>query len=82
MISNEAVEAAARAAYNLTHTTKWVQLSLGYKRELMLTARAALEAAAPHMLAEAWMEGEAAGYVNHAAEHRGDEYANPYRMQR
>lgn len=49
----------------------------------LMEARAALEAAAPHMLAEAWGEGEAAGQDN-AASNRGyniEHKYNPYRSQ-
>ena len=55
----EAVEAAARAHYDSspTHRARWVQLSVGHKRELMAPIRAALEAAAPHLMAAAWERG-------------------------
>lgn len=79
-IPDEAVEAAAKAAYNMTHRTQWVQLSVGYKRELMVPARAALEAATPHMLAAAWDEGCGAGWNDCLLDmqKRGILSANPY----
>jgi hypothetical protein len=43
----------------------------------------AVEAAAPHMLAEAWDEGEEAGVLNHAAEEYPEleQITNPHRSQ-
>jgi hypothetical protein len=42
-----------------------------------------LEAAAPHMLAAAWDEGEQAGAMNHAAEEYPEvkDITNPHRSQ-
>lgn len=51
--------------------------------EFVEAARAALEAAAPHMLAEAWEEGEVAGQDNRDS-NRGyniEHKYNPYRSQ-
>lgn len=67
-MSDEAVEAAAKAAYNLTNKTQWWQLSTGYKRELLPAARAALEAAAPHMDREGLHPDSTSGKLRPMAE--------------
>ena len=75
MIPNEAVQAAAKA---YRAKVEWIDRHSrdDYGREDELAMRAALEAAAPHMLAGAWDEGyEAADYdAPHALAPR-----NPYR---
>lgn len=72
-ISDEAVEAAAKAMYELH---RYGRRSLGgYTHD----ARAALEAAAPYMLAEAWRDGCAEGLAcdwDKGAEHLP---LNPYK---
>ena len=51
-ISNEAVEAAAKAVYEVTFTPAvWEVESEDYMDEMRETVRIALEAAAPHMMA-------------------------------
>lgn len=87
MIPHEAVEAAAEAAYAQRPATyylddslvSWEQLDesgTGRLRKMRQIgeAWAALEAAAPHMLAEAWDEGYTTGNA-----HNGRRDANPYR---
>jgi hypothetical protein len=66
-ISDEAVEAAAKA----------ISRSLGLN--LTDQARLALEAAAPHMLANAWDEGNIAGVFDLPSEQHAT--PNPYRSQ-
>lgn len=91
-ISDNAAEAAARAAYEEEHETTWDQLTDRYKRDLKQHMRAALEAASPYMLAEAWREGAVAGW-NQSGEGFNSEYpdestgecsvdlsGNPYRQ--
>ena len=72
MIPAEAVEAAARA---------WSERKLRPGNwTIEDSARAALEAAAPHMLWAAWKEGEAAGQDNAYAYQIGIAVkSNPYR---
>jgi len=50
MIPEKAVEAAAKAVYEDTFGKSWAEESEEYRNELRGTTRAALEAAAPHML--------------------------------
>jgi hypothetical protein len=67
-ISDEAVEAALKVVGEVTDA--------GFVRQV-------LEAAAPHMLAAAWDEGEADGLDN-AASNRGfniEHKSNPYRSR-
>lgn len=90
-IPDEAVEAAAWAAYELKpvelfgreHPITWEQLSdspLGQrcKDNELAKARAALEAAAPHMLAEAWESGNRAWEDELLGNAAG---TNPYRSR-
>lgn len=75
-IPEEAVEAAATAIFANVEVIQ----TRGYAAEI---ARLALEAAAPHMLAEAWEEGEVAGQDNRDS-NRGyniEHKYNPYRSQ-
>jgi hypothetical protein len=73
MIPDEALEAAHKA---------W-RIQAGTEGTIFeYNLRAALEAAAPYIAAEAWDEGEQSGYVNHAADPYGGEYTNPYRSPR
>jgi len=67
VIPDEAVEAAADAMAPVVK-----------KLEALILARAALEAAAPHMLAEAWQKGRSAGQMDPY-----DRYPakNPYRSE-
>jgi hypothetical protein len=83
-ISDEAVEAAAAAMWEkrpMTRTSDGAPLPFGdahrYQRiRFRDQARAALEAAAPNLLAGAWDEG----YDARASEYPfGDVYYNPYR---
>lgn len=63
-IPNEAIEAAAKGAFKRTHPHGNWSLAISDMRDQYLSeAHAALEAAAPYMLAEAWEQGyEAADY--------------------
>jgi hypothetical protein len=73
-ISDEAVEAAHRA---------WRAQNTEPGTIFEYNLRAALEAAAQHLQAEAWDEGEAAGQDN-ADSNRGyniEHKSNPYRSQ-
>jgi hypothetical protein len=72
VIPDVAVEAAARAIA--------AQDMRGYDWESFIPdAKAALEAAAPHMLAEAWDLGHVAAAVD--AKYGGKEALNPYGSQ-
>ena len=71
-ISDEAVEAAGKA---ILANAEVIQ-TLEYATDI---ARWAIEAAAPHLMAEAWDEGEHAGYLNRGAEAFGLRRPNPYR---
>jgi hypothetical protein len=90
VISDAAVAAAARAVYALRPATyylddsvvMWDQLGdsgSGQRRKdrQLAEARAALEAAAPHMLADAWAEG--ADFVNEGVQSFAS--YNPHRSQ-
>jgi hypothetical protein len=90
MISDEAVEAAAMAFFGTLALSKWEDLGSLTRAAYRSKARAALEAAAPHMLAEAWDEGHEDGFWNGRLSHgdtealTGIEHAkatNPYRSQ-
>ena len=74
MIPAGAVEAAVG---NILRSLKVGDFGV-YRRDLVPTIRAALEAAAPHMLAEAWDEGwdTFAGFDSRPG---GPYPANPYR---
>ena len=84
MIPEAAVEAAARAMYDSTaHEGDWDDIATdGEKATGMAYARAAIEAAAPHLIqaakAEAWDEGwdSFAGFDSRPA---GPYPPNPYR---
>ena len=59
MIPDEAVEAAARASWELDHdgiAPRYDECSEGTKRQLHREARVVLEAAAPHLMAAAQRE--------------------------
>lgn len=77
-IPDEAVEAAAKALYQNT-LTSWDGAHARTKELCRRDARAALEAAAPHLLAEAWREGCAEGLA--CDWDKGAEFLplNPYR---
>lgn len=65
VIPAQAVEAAAYALYldaNPDTETQWFDITFHEQDELMRTATKALEAAAPHMLAEAWEQGYMCSY--------------------
>jgi hypothetical protein len=72
-ISDEAVEAAARALYKgqpiydeavgvITGYKPWDWMEPEYQNSMRSDARAALEAAAPHLMAAAWDEGVLIGF--------------------
>lgn len=74
-ISDEAVEAAGRA---YRAKVEWIDRHSrdDYGREVELGVRAALEAAAPHLMAGAWDEGGRAAVGHHDT---GYPIRNPYK---
>jgi hypothetical protein len=60
VIPDDAVEVAARA-YNAEPARPWGALAPMVRRIRLQKMRAALEAAAPHMMAKAWDEGMRSG---------------------
>ena len=74
-IPDAAVEAAALAALERdSGFENWLLVTAEVRTNYLDEARTILEAAAPHLMAEAWEEGHSAG--------RRDEYCldpNPYR---
>jgi hypothetical protein len=80
VIPAEAVEAAAKglAAANLRFKP-WDDLDDVARNHFMRDARAALEAAAPYMLAEAWEEGYTLGYADCANKQESNR-PNPYML--
>lgn len=78
-IPDEAVEAAALALDPYTMGSGG-QVAEKFKAETRAEALRILEAAAPHMMGEAWKEGEAAGQDNAYAYQIGIAVkSNPYR---
>ena len=79
MIPDAAVEAARRA---FNEKLAWCDRhSIDPRREDGLALHAALEAAAPHMLAEVWDEGFEDGKRQDAEGDDGPRFVNPYRSQ-
>ena len=74
MIPDEAVEAAAKVLAPVP--TVWEGLPDKFRAEYLDIARAALEAAAPYMLADAWDAGHT--HCFHVEDPRNKE-RNPYR---
>lgn len=63
VIPAEAVEAAARASFERANPRYvWADIEPHWKAAYVENHRAALEAAAPHMLAGAWNEGATSGW--------------------
>ena len=91
MIPDAAVEAAARAmAPAVWGPSVWQFAAHGeapadardrVQQQALKDARAALEAAAPHMLAEVWDEGFEDGKRQDAEGDDGPRFVNPYRSQ-
>lgn len=82
MISEEAVEAAAMAHFEngWGDSRKWEDAEVEAQSEARNDMRAALEAAAPHLLAQAWQEGNDIGYNEAECHGDGDGPSrNPYR---
>ena len=81
MISDEAVEAAAKRMAGARHGL-WELTPESKRRVYLRDARLALEAAAPDMQAEAWDEG-ANAYFDQLSEvaHDWTVVRNPYRSQ-
>jgi hypothetical protein len=80
VIPAEAVEAAAKAAFARTHPHGNFRLAIRELQDRYLSeARAALEAAAPYMLAEAWEEGYTLGYADCANKQESNR-PNPYML--
>jgi hypothetical protein len=85
MISDKAVEAAAKALHDLgVYAKAWDERD-GELRELYREgARAALASAAPYMLAPVWFEGYREGELDGALQRNGHEppgQRNPYRSE-
>ena len=86
MIPEAAVEAAAKAHFEngWGDSVHWEDAEAEARSEALGDMRAALEAAAPHMIqaakAEAWDEGERAGYINRGSDEdlTADHVENPY----
>ena len=73
MIPDEAVEAAAKVLFDASPISRGHQpwgdaMGERIRQQFIADARIALEAAAPFIAAQAWDEGEQAGYINHANE--------------
>ena len=94
VIPEAAVEAAARALYSgapiydeergvITGYKPWESAEPAYQEHMLNEARSALEAAAPHMLAEAkadaWDEGRVVGSDEERSGYATED--NPYRSQ-
>lgn len=82
MIPDEAVEAAAQRLARHRWPTAlevWDSFGQGMKDDYRDTARAALEAAAPHMLADAWELGMVSMYATTGGEWPLIPEQNPYR---
>ena len=79
VIPDEAVEAAAKVLALVMRGKKFEGMDEYTQAFISDTAKVALEAAAPHMMAGAWDEGAAAGLG--WDENRGEDFAtpNPYR---
>jgi hypothetical protein len=77
VISDEAVELAARAAAKDEDASNWDDEHEYYRNGWRNRVQVALEAAAPHLLAKGWDEGVAYVFEGGAEVH--DE--NPYRSQ-
>ena len=71
-ISDAAIEAAAMAIFGVDPET-WAMQTTHVKDRYRWDAQAALEAASPHLLAEAWDEGYVSGKTEFFT------VANPYR---
>jgi hypothetical protein len=98
MISDKAVEAAARGIWEARPMTRvheagspnygaaqpWDEIKQYHRDRCITLARAALEAAAPHMLAPGWLEGYREGELDGALQRNGHEppdQRNPYMSQ-
>jgi len=81
-ISDEVVEAAARAGYKVAvfadETASWDDLSEDQCQVWIDDARHILEAVAPHLMAQAWDEGADAEFQRSVMKRQRD--ANPYRQ--
>lgn len=79
-ISDEAVEAAETALRSKVNQIRYGEEWDDWRAR---QARAAIEAAAPFIAAQAWDEGEHAGYMNRSAEERHgiEPHTNPYRSE-
>lgn len=79
VISDEAVEAAAKAVYHTSGRARQMPYSVA-REACESEARAVLEAAAPHLMAAAWDEGRGAGFRDAYVDEEEEE-PNPYRSQ-
>ena len=86
VIPEAAVEAAAKVLWDKELMAPWSSVPDGFKAPFRRDARAALEAAAPHMLAGAWDVAYAQGIEDERmSASSGTDYGpnrnNPYRSQ-
>jgi len=85
VIPDSAVEAAARAFWEDGTNHSWADEDSGVRGECLASMRTALEAAAPHLMAEAWESGWANARGNYLALYQGQDIPewvtlrNPYR---
>jgi len=75
VIPDAAIEAAARIIHSQHETSPLDEWSAIFQRQAKANARLVLEAAAPHMLADAWADGATDGHLY------GIQAPNPYRSQ-
>jgi len=78
MISDEAVEAAAKAMHNEAYPPEYWDGRPDLRHIFATRAKTALEAAAPHLMAESWDQGYDEG-LSAGRGSRSD--GNPYRSQ-
>lgn len=80
MIPAQAVEAAAKAIFEEVFAPNiWVEEDEIYKNQFRDSMRRALDAAAPHMQAQAWEEGYTLGYADCANKQESNR-PNPYML--
>lgn len=78
-ISDEAVDAAAKAIFGQQYDPEEWELAVnGTRGRCRRDARAALGAAAPHLMSEAWDAGVSVGF-DEGQGHIGKRTPNPYR---
>ena len=81
-IPDEAVEAAALALLERDYGVRdWSIVTEQVKGNYLDEARTALEAAAPHLMAQAWDEGERVGFEESFRDNDPRHTRNPYRAE-